>query len=100
MRTKFKRTIVLFSTFCMLNTLMAGCGSGSAPVAEIAADKASAEGLSDAPLADDAGDTAKPQENTEGQWHILDPEVAVVVDADFVGTVWHIAESAFIIKIS
>lgn len=95
MKTKRKKMIVLFSTFCMLYTLAAGCSSSSTPATKTASDKVSAEELSDTPSADDAKDMEKPEKNTEGKWHVLDPEVAAAVDADFVGTIWHIAESAF-----
>lgn len=101
--TKRIRTITLLSIVCMLAALAAGCSSSPTPAARTAADQAggvSLEELNDAQPADAASaggiaDTGKPQENTEGQWHVLDPEVADAVDADFMGKVWAIAEGAF-----
>lgn len=120
MRTKLKQAIALFSTFCVLNTLAAGCSLSFLPAAQTENDKVSLEKLSDTPPADaakeaeqtgegkaeageeaeagketEAGGETNPQENDEGKWHVLDKETAAAVDADFVGTVWHIAEGAF-----
>ena len=35
--------------------------------------------------------------NTAGKWQVLDPDVAAVVDADFLGKVWKIEEDSFFI---
>lgn len=48
----------------------------------------------------EAADTDKAQGTTEasgGRWHVLSPEVAAVVDADFAGMVWKIEEYSFFI---
>lgn len=104
MEMKRKKAIVLISAVCILSALVAGCNANPTPAAKTAADQAggaSPEKISDMPSTADtekagnAADTQKPQENTEGKWHVLDPATAAAVDADFEGTVWHIAEGAF-----
>lgn len=104
MRTK--RKIVLFTAVCMLNVLLAGCSFHSAPDVKTAnqTDEASSEAFNNTLPANDnkkaentenAVSMENPQENTEGKWHVLDSETAAAVDADFIGTIWHIAEGAF-----
>lgn len=100
MRTSRKKAITLFSAVCLLGALTAGCASGSAPSAKTAADqpdKVSLEEVNNTQPAEDAdtADTETPAENAGGRWHVLAPEVAAKVDADFEGTIWHIAEGAF-----
>lgn len=115
MKTKLKKVIVLLSAACMLTALAAGCGSGSTSATKTAAKQAGEvfpEERNDTPPAastgnaenvadtEDTGNTENTEnvadtENAEGKWHVLDPETAAAVDADFEGTVWHIAEDAF-----
>lgn len=103
-RTKRTRTIVLFSIACMLAVLATGCSLGPAASGKTSSDQAGGalQGESDGaqPAEDAAGagnvaDTEKQQENDEGKWHVLDPEVADTMDADFLGVVWKVAEGAF-----
>lgn len=93
MRTKWKKAVVLFSTLCILNAFATGCTSTTAAKTET--EQVSASEASDTPPADNAEAAKKPQENTEGKWHVLEPKVAAAIDADFVGTIQHIAEGAF-----
>lgn len=104
MRTK--KIKVLFSMVCVMSALATGCSFHLSPADK---DSAGADGgmaaqeLSDRASADheeeaeNAADAEMPQENTEGKWHVLDPETAAAVDADFVGTVQKIDEGAFYI---
>lgn len=104
MKTNLKKKMVLFCIVCILSVWTAGCGSSPAPDVKTNANQ-TAEPLSeksnDTPSADDvretenAAGTETPQESAEGKWHVLEPEVAAAVDADFLGMVWHIAEGAF-----
>lgn len=84
MRTNLKKVTVLFSAICILGALATGCSPNPAPATKT--------------VAEDTGNgagTQKPQENAGGKWHVLEPEIAAAVDADFMGKVWHIAEGAF-----
>lgn len=103
---KSKRKIALFTAVCMLNAFLAGCSFHSASDVKTTKQtdetslKASNNTLSTnddekAANAENTASAGNPQENTEGKWHVLDSETAAAVDADFIGTVWHIAEGAF-----
>lgn len=124
--TRAAKGIVLFSIICMLGALTTGCGaddvSAGTETAAIQTDERLPKELNAAPLendaekakedntvrkanetetAENAGNAAgaeNSQENTGGgKWHVLEPEVAAAVDADFLGEVWIIAEGAFAI---
>jgi len=76
---KLKKAMILFGTVCMLNIMVAGCGSGSESAAK-----------SD-------GNTEALQENAAGKWQVLEPDVADAVNADFLGKVWKMEEDSFFI---
>ena len=61
---KLKKAMILFGTVCILNTMIAGCGSGSESAAKTEENQASPEELNDAPLRDIGGNTEEPQKNT------------------------------------
>ena len=97
---KLKKAILLFGAVCILNIAAVGCGS----VAETAVKTEEAqsgeilpEEETDTPLKDNDKDTAESQENTSGKWQVLEPDIADVVDADFLGKVWKIEEDSFFI---
>ncbi len=86
---------------CMLSLAAAGCGPSSAGDETEGSDtQASAEAAGQEP-----GDSAEEEVETpkesldspEGRWHVLDPEVAAAVDADFLGMVWKMGEDTFFI---
>ena len=83
-----------------MNIAAVGCGS----VAETAVKTEEAqsgeilpEEETDTPLKDNDKDTAESQENTSGKWQVLEPDIAAVVDADFLGKVWKIEEDSFLL---
>ncbi len=80
--------------------MIAGCGSSSESAAkteETQAEEAPSEELNNAPLKDVDGSAEEPQENTAGKWQVLEPDVAAVVDADFLGKVRKMEEDSFFI---
>ncbi len=96
---RLKKAMVVFGTVCILNTMVTGCGSGSESAAKTEENQISevlSEESNDAAKEID-GDTEEPQENTEGKWQVLEPDVAAAVDADFLGKVWKIEEDSFFI---
>lgn len=109
---KRNRAIIVMSTVLMMG-LMAGCGSdsgassGNGSDTEIAVIQgaeletpqgASPGGSQTAGQTTQAGsqeDTGSQEGGQEGRWHVLDPETAEVVDADFLGVVWKLDEDSF-----
>ena len=92
---KLKKIMILLGTACILNTMVTGCGSGSAAkTEENQTGEALSEELKDASLKEIDENT---EGNTAGKWQVLDPDVAAAVDADFLGTVWKIEEDSFFI---
>lgn len=101
MKFNWKKVTALFCTVCVLGTMAAGCGSRPADSESVKTDETSpAEGAQQEP-ADSAGNGAVAPEETpeaqEGKWHVLEPEIAAIVDADFSGTVWKLGEDSFYI---
>lgn len=97
---KLKKAMILFGTVCILNTMVAGCGSGSESAAkteETQVEEASPEEFNNAPRKDVDGSAEEAQENTAGKWQVLEPDVASAVDADFLGKVWKMEEDSFFI---
>ena len=92
---KLKKIMILLGTACILNTVVTGCGSGSAAkTEENQTGEALSEELKDASLKEIDENT---EGNTAGKWQVLDPDVAAAVDADFLGKVWKIEEDSFFI---
>ena len=92
---KLKKIMILLGTVCILNTMVTGCGSGSAAkTEENQTGEALSEELKDASLKEIDENT---EGNTAGKWQVLDPDVAAAVDADFLGKVWKIEEDSFFI---
>ena len=97
---KLKKAMILFGTVCILNTMIAGCGSGSESTAktkETQVEEVSTEELNNAPLKDVDGSAEEAQENIAGKWQVLEPDVASAVDADFLGKVRKMEEDSFFI---
>lgn len=110
--TKINRAIIVMSTVLMMGQ-MAGCGadsgaaSGDGSGSEIAVLQgaeleASQSAFPDGSKTDGQTSQAGNQDGTgsqeggqEGRWHVLDPETAEVVDADFLGVVWKLDEDSF-----
>lgn len=109
MKKQMKHAITLLGVVCISSLLTAGCSSTPAPGTD--ADQA-------IDLTSSSSDTAEPSEpettqddastnandaasgdtnaaNAEGKWHVLPPEVAAAVDADFEGVVWKIDGDSF-----
>lgn len=100
MRKKLKKATVLFCTVCMLNALLAGCGSQTASAPEAAPKPVEETPLGDAnavPSADNAENEEKQQETATEKRQVLDAETAAAFDADFLGEVWKISEDSFYI---
>ena len=92
---KLKKIMILLGTACILNTMVTGCGSGSAAkTEENQTGEALSEELKDASLKEIDENT---EGNTAGKWQVLDPDVAAAVDAYFLGKVWKIEEDSFFI---
>lgn len=101
MNLKRKKVTVLFCMLCMLILAVTGCGLGSAgdetesPDMPETADTAGQEPVDSAE--EDVEEPKEVQDNPEGRWHVLAPEVAAAVDADFCGMVYRIEEDTFFI---
>lgn len=96
---KLKKAMIVFGIVSILNTMITGCGSGSESAAKTEGSQiseVSSEESNNAPKEVD-GYTEEPQENTEGRWQVLEPDVAAAVDADFLGKVWKMEEDSFFI---
>ena len=96
---KLKKIMIVFGTVCILNMLAVGCGSNSESAAKTEENQVSealSEELNNASK-EIEGDAEEPQENTESRWQVLEPDVAAVVDADFLGKVRKIEEDSFFI---
>ena len=77
-----------------------GCGFATEPnvkTEEAQSGEILPEEETDTPLKDNDKDTAESQENTSGKWQVLEPDIAAVVNADFLGKVWKIEEDSFFI---
>lgn len=102
---KKKRIVLLFTTVCLLGALLTGCGLHSASDSKtVRGTTETASPVDNTSVTDNEGNTANienavsaetPHKTAEGKWHVLDPETAAAVDADFIGTIRHIAEGAF-----
>ena len=118
MKKQMKNAIRLLGAACISSLLAVGCSSSpapdlansqtvdlpssasantepsatGAPQEDANTDTSNAENGQNAKNADSAD-----QNNTEGKWHVLPPEIASVVDADFEGTVWKIDGDSFYI---
>ena len=118
MKKRMKIAIGLLGAACISSLLAVGCSSSPAPDSATSQtvdlpSSASANtepSASGAPQEDANADTSNAenavnaentdsadQNNTEGKWHVLPPEIASIVDADFEGTVWKIEENSFYI---
>lgn len=117
MKIRVKKAIVIMGTACMLAQTVTGCGQAPAEAAETSeagtrADETDAvqPGIADeeSNAADtepdttgaepnEAGLSGEQQENSEGRWHVLAPDVAAAIDADFAGVVWKIDTDSFYI---
>lgn len=111
MKKQMKHAITLLGVVCLSSLLNTGCSSTPAPGTD-------ADQVID--LTSSSSDTAEPSEpettqddastnasdaasasgdtstaNAEGKWHVLSPEVAAAVDADFEGVVWKIDGDSF-----
>lgn len=111
MKKHTKHAVTLLGVVCISSLLMAGCSSTPAPgtdadqVIDLTSSSSDTAEPSDPETAQDdtstnANNTASaPGEtgagNSEGKWHVLPPEVAAAVDADFEGVVWKIDGNSF-----
>lgn len=99
MNLKGKKLTAIFCLLCILSLMAAGCGAAAEePAGSDAASSADTEGQE--PSASSETGTEAPEEaqdSPEGRWHVLEPEVAAAIDADFSGTVWKMEEDAFYI---
>lgn len=99
MRKKLKKVTVLFCAVCMLNALLAGCGSQPASAPEAAPQQTDVAPPEEPNATQSAGDDEneeKPQETAAENRQVLDQETAAF-DADFLGEVWKISEDSFYI---
>lgn len=103
MKRKWNRILTITGTICLLCMSATACGptSTASEAEENAADSTQMpdSGTDSAPSADaDTADEADSSGDTDGRWHVLDPETASLVDADFEGTVEKIASDSFFIS--
>ena len=104
MKTKMK----LLGAACLSSILISGCSSAPAAddVAELTFSELSTQTQTPetVPLQtenhtdsaeSDAAPTDTASANPTSKWQVLSPEIAKVVDADFVGSVWKIEENSF-----
>lgn len=109
-----KNSHIILGAACITSLLAAGCGSTPAPdpadsqtvslLAPSAPDntKTVETETTQSDTDTDTSDTEPAQnntgaDNTKGKWHVLSPDVAAAIDADFEGTVYKIAEDSFFI---
>lgn len=113
MKKQLKKAVKSLGVVCISSLLVTGCSSTPAPGAsanqvidltssasdntepskpETAQNDAGTNTSAAAPTQNDTS-----TDNTEGKWHVLPPEIASVVDADFEGTVWKIDGDSFYI---
>lgn len=100
MRKKLKKVIVLFCAVCMLNALLAGCGSQPASAPEAAPQQTDVAPPVEPNATQSAGNDEneeKPQKTAAENRQVLDQETAAAFDADFLGEVWKISEDSFYI---
>lgn len=112
MKKHMKHAITLLGVVCISSLLNTGCSSTPAPgtdadqVIDLTSSSDTAEPSEPETAQDDAStnanDTASAPGDTsadkpEGKWHVLPPETAAVVDADFEGVVWKIDGNSFYI---
>ena len=98
MKLKLKKAAVLLGIACLLNTMIAGCGSGSDGKTEDSqGNEVLQEERGDTPSDNSDGEQEAPQANTGGKWKVFEPELAEAVDADFIGKVWKMEEDSFLI---
>lgn len=98
MNLKGKKLTAIFCLLCVLSLTAAGCGAAAEEPA--GSDASSADTAGQEPAASSETGTeapGEPQDSSEGRWHVLDPEVAAALDADFTGMVWRLGEDAFYI---
>ena len=104
---KRKKVIILSGIVWLLGTVMAGCSFGAATDSgTVSVQETDLEARQNSSLSGAQADgqnlsgasISGGQEGTgsgEGRWQVLAPEIAEVVDADFVGTVWKLDEDSF-----
>lgn len=99
---KMKKIIVLTGVLGLFGALAVGCGQEAVADSGVTViqgtdlktpqdDASQAGGTSDAP---NSGQENPEEGNQEGRWHVLPPEVAEAVDADFCGEVWKLGEDS------
>lgn len=121
MRKNMKTTIMVLGAVCMLCMTATACGSKDGENNTQEAEESSAPTQADEETEDEstdpssadsnegqdtsansaASETDNTEENTEnnsGRWHVVDPEIAKQIDADFEGNVQKIEENAFFIS--
>lgn len=114
MKINRKKIKVLFGAACIFGALATGCSSGPVPAGnaseEEAVGKVTVEAIPPAENPSSAASeknsysgtaaqsSGEPEsEAQDGRWHVLDPETAAAVDADFEGTVWKTDNDTFYI---
>jgi len=97
---KLKKAMILFGTVCILNIMVAGCGSDSESATKTEGNQtgeALQEERNDVPLEETDENTEELQANAAGKWQVLEPDVADAVNADFLGKVWKTEDDSFFI---
>lgn len=114
MKRQMQKLIKVLGTICVSSLLATGCSSTPAPdtAAKQTVDLPLSDTADNATLsepdtaqndtdADASGTEPAPDDTgtdtTEGKWHVLPPEIASAVDADFEGTVWKFDNDSFYI---
>ncbi len=119
MRKKSKKTMAVLGAVCMLCMAATACGSESGAdftqekadgtiqtpetdtaqedSAQISTSDTDSSSSASSGLEHDGSDSRMENTEANGRWHVLDPETAKAVDADFEGTVRKIDENSFYI---
>lgn len=89
-----RKVIGVIGTVCMLQALAAGCAFDVSDTAGTPGEDVVRQETEVAPSEDGAGQS---NEQSAGNWHVLDSDTAAAVDADFIGKVWKIDGDSFLI---
>lgn len=98
---KKKNIYTLISTLCILMLLTAGCSSPNTqtptPKQEETPTEQTEPNSASPTEEEQPPETTEASKSTEGRWHVVSPEIAAILDADFEGIVWKIESDTFYI---
>lgn len=100
MKKNLKKTLITLGTVCMLCMATTACGtdSGSGNAAKNPQTTGTDTKDASSDLDQSNADIQPEDPEGNGRWHVLDPETARFVDADFEGTVQKIGQGTFYVS--